>query len=236
MTLRPRNVLFQTIETRVVEQHPGLLVDTSSGLIRLTPQEAKASIRGNRPYEAVWRAAILAARHGEPDQELSFLFAVWLAEPWMTRVMSMISSRFRESREDLEAEFVTAFLENLHNIDLNRLDASESLLIAASRSTWALACAARRERPVNDSCDLMARDDLESYAESGWELEFIPPPRPDRLSAPLRFVADSTRIEGERLGTLAYRLGLADIVLRARRPLDDAATGHISLRAIGARR
>ncbi|WP_157250971.1 hypothetical protein [Nonomuraea typhae] len=230
-------MLFQTIETRIVDQqHPGLLIETSSGLIRITPQEAGEAIKGKGPREAVWRAAILAARRGQPSQELGSLFALWLAEPWVARVMFMISTRFRQSLEDLEAEFVTAFLESLDNVDPSLLDAGESLLKAASRKTWSLACAATRERLLGDPVELIARDNLESYADHGWELEFIPPQQPDRLSAALRFVADSAQIEGERLGTLAYRMGLADIVLRARRPPEELATGHVTLRAIGAYR
>ncbi|MBA9003026.1 hypothetical protein [Thermomonospora cellulosilytica] len=218
------------------ENHPGLPVDTGSDTILLSPGEAREAVRGSGPREAVWRSAILAAQRGEPDEETSGLFALWLAQSWMSRTLSMITGRLFEDYEDIEAEFITAFLENLRTADPSRPDAGETLLKAASKSAWCLARAHARERPTGDPSVLIALDELDLYSEGGWELEFTPPPRPDRLSASLRFVATPAQLEGERLGTLAHRMGLADVVLRARRPSDDLPAGTLNLRPAGAAR
>jgi hypothetical protein len=236
MTSRKRSALFQMIDTRIGAQHPELLIQTTSGPALFMPADAIEAVTSGTFREVVWRAAIVAARQDEPDGERSRLFALWLAEPWLKRVLSMISERFQEPQEELEAEFVAAFLENLPTVDVSCFDPGERLLMAASRSVWALARAAARERPVGDPSEHMACDDLDLYSESGWELEFVPPPRPDRLSAPLRFLSESARLEGARLGMLAYRMGLADVVLRARRPSDDTPAGRLMLRKAGAPR
>ncbi|WP_329082192.1 hypothetical protein [Streptosporangium sp. NBC_01469] len=241
MALSSWGALLHTIDKRIVSGgHPGLSVDSGTGRVQLTADQARDAVRGvggdTSLRDAVWREAILAARRDAPGDETGRLFAVWLAEPWMRRVLSMISTRLRVSHEDLEAEMVTSFLEGLTTADAELPGAGERLLKYAASRAWSEARSGAREIATEDPSVFVRPDDLDLSPQDGWELEISPPAREGGLPASIRFTASPAQVEGERLGTLAHRLGLMDIVYRARRPDEGRPIGTLSLRPVGAAR
>ncbi|MDP9844049.1 hypothetical protein [Streptosporangium lutulentum] len=221
-------------------EHPGLSVNSGTGRVRLTVNQARDAVRGvggdTGLRDAVWREAILEAQRDAPGDEMGRLFAVWLAEPWMRRALSLISTRLRVSHEDLEAEMVTSFLEGLTAANVELPGVGKRLLKSAANRTWSAARSGAREIATEDPSVFAQLDDLDLFPRDGWELEIAPPAREDGLSAAIRFAASPAQVEGERLGTLAHRLGLMDIVYRARRPAEGRPIGTLSLRPVGAAR
>lgn len=241
MSLSSWGILLHTIDKRIVSGgHPGLSVGTGTGRVRLSVDQARDAVRGvggdTSLRDAVWREAILAAQRKVPEDEMGRLFAVWLAEPWMRRVLSMISTRLRVSHEDLEAEMVTSFLEGLTTTDAELPGAGEGLLKYAASRAWSEARSGAREIATENPSVFAQPDDLDLFPRDGWELEISPPASENGLSAPIRFISSPAQVEGERLGTLAHRLGLMDIVYRARRPDEGRPIGTLSLRPVGAAR
>ncbi|GAA3673193.1 hypothetical protein GCM10022224_041820 [Nonomuraea antimicrobica] len=237
MPLHQRSDLFQRIDERIASgEHAGLSIEF--GKVHLTPYQARDAVRGlagdTTLRDMVWREAILAAQREEPGDDMARLFAVWLGEPWMRRAISMVSAWIRVSHEDLEAEMVTSFLEGLTSADAESPGASDKLLKSAANRTCSAVRSGRREILLEDPAILIPPDDLDLFTRDRWELEITPPGRADGLSAPIRFTASPTQIEGERLGMLAHRLGLQDIVYRARRPPEGRPIGALSLRRVGA--
>ncbi|WP_459801990.1 hypothetical protein [Herbidospora sp. RD11066] len=179
--------------------------------------------------DAVWREAIFAAQQ-EEHGDLALLFALWLAQPWISRVVAFIGSRIRADPEDVEAEMTTALLEELPNTNPDLPGAGDRLLQWTARKAWASARAGVREIPVPDTSAYPEQ----VHFDAAWELSISPPPRTDGLSAPIRFTGTSRQAEGERLGMLAHHFGLADIVYRARRPTEGDPIGNVFLRKVGA--
>ncbi|WP_433327408.1 hypothetical protein [Spirillospora sp. CA-294931] len=217
-----------------IVQHPGVQIQFEGQWIRLDATQAREAVRGRQgeaPYRgAVWSAVIrLAQLGGEKDQ----LFAVWLAEPWINRVIQRISLQCPVSGEDLEAEMVTCVLEGLPTADPDDLEAGERVLKSAASRAWKLAMASSRERATANPHEVdHSRQHMlvGPFGSGSWELEIQPPSHEKGLSAPIRFTASTPQIEGERLGALAHRLGLADVVRQARRPGPGRPIGRLTVR------
>jgi hypothetical protein len=237
MPLHLRSDLFRRIDERIASsEHASLSI--KFGTVHLTAYQARDAVRGvggdTTLRDMVWREAILAAQREKPGDDMARLFAVWLGEPWIRRALSMISAWIRVSHEDLEAEMVASFLEGLTSADAESPGVSDKLLKSAANRACSAARSGTREILLQDPTVLMPPDNLNLFTRDGWELEITPPGRADGLSASIRFTASPTQIEGERLGALAHRLGLQDIVYRARRPPEGRPIGALSLRPVGA--
>lgn len=220
--------------------HDGLLIDTGNGLVRLTARQARDAVcvsgRDTTLRDAIWREAIHAAQREGPTNETGRLFALWLAEPWMRRTLSMISIRLRVSPEDLEAEMATTLLEGLTTIDADLPGAGEKVLKSVSSRAWSEARSGSRETPVKDLFVFAPPKGLNRFPGGRWESKTAPPGHIGERSAPIRLAATPSQIEGVRLGVLAQRLGLTDILDCARRPTKRRLIGTLSLRSTGAPR
>lgn len=231
MTTPSRTALSLALDEWIsAAEHQGVWIYSAAGRIHLSPREARDAVGRNIELrDAVWREAIFAAQQ-EEHGDLALLFALWLAQPWIGRAGAFIGSRVRADPEDLEAEMTTAFLEELPCTNPDLPGAGDRLLQWTARKAWAAARASVREIPTSDTSTYPEQVNF----EAAWELSISPPPRPNGLSAPIRFTGTSKQAEGERLGMLAHHLGLADIVYRARRPSEVRPIGNVFLRGVGA--
>lgn len=190
--------------------------------------------------EAVWRQALIAAQRGtELDESL---LPVYLALPALQRSVRR-AVRWRKDRVEIEAEALSALVAAQSCVNPEASDAGHAYVAAARRQMWrALRLAATRERPVADIAAHAAAYNVApcfsaaEKAEDRWELRFEPLVRRESLSATLRFTVDGRRVEGVRLGALAQRIGLQEVVYRARRHSEEESFGRLSLAAAQARR
>ncbi|KOG58252.1 hypothetical protein ADK75_02485 [Streptomyces virginiae] len=151
--------------------------------------------------------------------------------------------QFRLEAADAEAEVLLGLLEALASADREDPLLGASVTASACRRLWAYAARTVREVPVVDVAAISAgrtaglppEDELPT--ENGWDLYVAPPDREDGgLSAPLRFTLSPAAVEAVRLTDLADRMGLRDVVFRARRPGEGPPIGTLSLRPSGAPR
>lgn len=253
------NSVLDVIEHRVAHVlrpqslWPSLALDDAG--VRLTPEQARAALYGPqrdlRARDAVWRQAVAAVRD-ERDAPVGTAlradgpaqtFVVWLALPSIQRTAYRVSCQLGLERQDAEAEMMAALLEAAAVEDPEQPGLGSVLLRRMCGRAWTLARQRVRETPVGDAeavkaaADDAAADHPEDLAEDQWEVHIAPPPRPDGLSASIRFtVASAVRIEEQRRVSMARRLGLEDIVYRARRPGEGSPIGQLSLRPAGGAR
>ncbi|MFD0684327.1 hypothetical protein [Actinomadura fibrosa] len=238
MSTSSHHVLSRKLEEHVApDHHPGLQVITDSGPLLLTAHEARNATRAHDGdialRAAVWQAAVRDARN-EYANDRTRLFALWLADPWLRRTLTLVHALLGVTHEDFEAEFTAAFLEALSVIDEELPDLGDRLLKAASAPVWR--AARRLSKRIEFPSDPLLINDLDVPSTDLWELEIQPPIDGDHLSAPLRIVGPATAIEGARIGALARRIGLSDFVHRARRPAEGVRVGTLRLRPAGAAR
>ncbi|MEU8822312.1 hypothetical protein [Streptomyces sp. NPDC048636] len=213
--------------------------------IALSPLQARKLLYGNDSGSAlcaaVWRHSVRMTR-SQAAEEHWRLLVVWLALPRLYRTVRRASELFHVDLEDVEAEAVLGILASLGTLDGEEPGLDDLILRAGYTHAWRFARRAAQEMPVADLASVAARRNTtllapqELAVEDAWEVDVAPPPRADGLSAPLRFTVSRTRVEGERLGSLADRLGLRDVIFRARRPGDGEPIGTLSLRPAGAKR
>ncbi|MER5353119.1 hypothetical protein ABT093_22645 [Kitasatospora sp. NPDC002551] len=200
---------------------------------------------GQAVRREVWQHAVGLAQR-ESDWRL---VPVWFALPRLRSTVWRTSLAFRLDRADAESEAVLALLEQLGSVEPDQPDVDDLLVRAAVRRVWALARRGAAERSVADVALIAAlrhrngaavADGPDAAApdvdERDWELSIDPPAHPDGLAAQLRFTVSRESVEGVRLGALAGRLGLQDVLYRARRPLRGRRIGTLSLRPAGAAR
>ncbi|AUG76284.1 hypothetical protein CFP65_1385 [Kitasatospora sp. MMS16-BH015] len=163
---------------------------------------------------------------------------LWLAMPRLRSTVRRLGWEFGLERAELESAAVLGLLEGLDDLDPDQPKADGRLVRSALRQCWALVEPAHRERAVEDIGRLAgAQDPCPDPAEElAWELSITPPARPEGLAAQLRFTASPESVEGFRLGALAERFGLREVVHRARRPKPGDRIGTLSLRPAQAHR
>ncbi|MGW7516938.1 hypothetical protein ACWGJ2_15230 [Streptomyces sp. NPDC054796] len=215
--------------------------------------------------DMVWRHAVMAARRDKAEvppgagggsgsdagvrtdaepADAGRLFAVWLAAPGLRRTVYRLTTQFPVDRDDLEAEAVLALLEALEAVDLARPDVGAQVVKGAANRMWAYAKRVRHEVPVVDIAGMAAAREAAVTSAQGpvpapaesWELHIEPPSGVGGLASTLRFTESRNRREGVRLGALAGRLGLKDVVFQARRPGAGPRIGTLALRPAGATR
>ncbi|MEU8551034.1 hypothetical protein AB0C81_29325 [Streptomyces roseoverticillatus] len=226
---------------------PSLAVSVGRRTALLSPEESRKALYGPRSNEAlraaIWRQAVTEAQR-EPGggDGAGQLFVVWLALPGLYRNLYKILRRLRVERADLESEAVLALLTALDVVDPDNPDPGGCLIREGVNGMWAYANRIRREVPVVDIAafaearNATAPQEEQPWPADGWELHLTPPPRRDGLAATLRFAESRTRREGERLGALAHREGLPDLMFRARRHEEADLIGTLVLRPVGASR
>ncbi|MCX5411266.1 hypothetical protein [Streptomyces sp. NBC_00059] len=250
MTLLRFNGVFDSIGARIAEFDSGKAVSFealgSRGAVRISLRDARAALYGTERDEvlrdSIWRWAVECAQRDKTPEGLDRLLLLWLAVPGLYRTIRRVSSRLHIDRKDLEAEALLALLETLDAVDPNTSGLGRSLVGAACNRVWALARLSAAETSVADvasvakgqgACPLFGPETEPDPSAESWELRIHPPARPDGLAAAIRFTVPSTEVHNEWLGDLAVRIGLQDIVHRARRPGEGARIGTLSLRRAG---
>ncbi|MCF3106583.1 hypothetical protein IPZ58_34210 [Streptomyces roseoverticillatus] len=226
---------------------PFLTVAVDRHTVRLSPVESRKALYGPGRDEAlgraVWRQAVREAQQepGHGGDGTGRLLVVWLALPGLYRNLHRILRQLRVERDDLEGEAVLAVLATLDAADPDSPDMGGLMIKEAVNRMWAYANRIRQEVPVVDIAafaearNATAPPEEQLRPTDGWELHVTPPPCPNGLAATLRFAESRTRREGERLGALAHRAGLPDVVFRARRHEEADLIGTLVLRPAGAR-
>ncbi|MFJ9952559.1 hypothetical protein [Kitasatospora sp. NPDC091207] len=218
--------------------------------LRLSPTEAWQRLYGRDrdadTNRAIWRCAVRLARQesGGADAPAGGpvsgwrLVLLWLAVPRLRSTVRRLGWEFGLERAELESAAVLGLLEQLDGTDPDHPKPDAPLVGSAVRHCWALVRPALRERGVRDIDQLAdIRQSFPDPAEElAWELSVTPPDRPDGLAAPLRFIASRESVEGVRLGALAERLGLREVVHQARRPKPGPRLGTLSVRPAEVRR
>jgi hypothetical protein len=245
MALIPFNRLSDVVEEwmSTVARTNGvcLIVPGADGPQCLSPAGARDVLYGWQAdaclCEAVWKEAVLAAQRETDPAGPYRLLVVWLALPRLYRTMRKAASRFSVELRDVESDAVLALLEGVEAADPRQPGVDETLVERACRELWRSARQTLREQPAADISAIAATRSLLHPGEEdplpegdGWALHIGLPDRPDGLSAPLRFTVSPAHAEGLRLGALAGRLGLSDVMYRARRPGEDVRIGTLSLR------
>ncbi|MEV5883828.1 hypothetical protein AB0L74_14085 [Streptomyces sp. NPDC052020] len=195
---------------------------------------------GANPAHAapIWRDAIRAAQNEEAAHGPWQLLLMWLLLPRLTGTVHRITVRLGAGRTDLESEMVLALLDKLPAVGPDLPDAAEQLIHAARASAWRYARSERRTIPSAHIEAIATRrghpgtgvgEEADAYDFVEYALEVVPPPGPTELRAPLRFTTSSAQLEGERLGVLAKRLDLHDVVRLARRRGGRRRVGTLSL-------
>ncbi|MGW2190044.1 hypothetical protein [Streptomyces sp. NPDC001719] len=231
---------------RELADDPLLTVDMAGEPVRLTLEAARRALyegaRDSQVAESIWLQVLRAAQKDEATGGRWHLFALGLALPRMRGAVRFAVDRLRVDWPDAESEAATGFLEALADTAGGELAEPDALMTAACRRLWRFGNRTAREVPVVDiaavaaarTAGLPAEDELPS--EDGWALEVTPPDRDDGLSAPIHFTLSPATVELVRLDALADRMGLKDVVYRARRPGEGTPIGILSLRPAGAPR
>ncbi|KUL34164.1 hypothetical protein ADL22_30830 [Streptomyces sp. NRRL F-4489] len=214
----------------------------------LCPTQAKQALYGDQADASlaapIWQAAIRAAQADATSGSPWQLLLIWLALPRLTGTVRRIATRLRVDPLDLESEMILAFLERLTTVHPDFPGAIDELARAARSSAWRFARSGSRSIPSADIEAAATRHghpgttvygETDEQALEDLDLEILPLPGPAGLRAELRFTSRAERLEGERLGMLAGRLDLHDVVRQARRTGGRRRIGTLSLRPHGRR-
>lgn len=218
-----------------------LSATSKGGHVSLSLTEADEVLHGPTADEdmaaSIWREVIREAKDEADPHGPWRLVLIRLALPRLTGTVYRICARLRASRPDIESEMVIALLETLRSLDPNCTDAPATLLKAARDEAWRFARSVRQVIPVGH-IEAIAKDhdhpgadqhsEPEDYERQEAELEVTPPAGPDGLRSTLRFRLSTAQLEGERLGELAGRLELHEVVRKARRTRRKRRTGTTS--------
>ncbi|MEV0279272.1 hypothetical protein AB0I22_23200 [Streptomyces sp. NPDC050610] len=243
MTLLHPSGVFVAVRRYFAEprasQHILLHFDTEDRTMSLTAVEAYDTLYGPTADPAlgaeVWREAIRAAKDEEEPYGPRRLLLIWLAQPRLYSAVRKISRGLRDSQRDIESEMVLGLLEAVPAIDPDSPQAPDALLTAARRRAGRYRRALQPMTPV-DHIEAIARNDDHPGADGqpgespDWEMHIARPDGPEGLRAPLRFPVSAAQVEGERLGSLAARLGLHAVVRRSGQGARRQRIGTVSLR------
>lgn len=148
--------------------------------------------------------AALVRRVRTPDRHAQ-LAAIWVMLPGLRAIAYRLRRTWRTDIEDIQADVVLGFLEALRDADPGRQSLGAHLWWAAYRRARRPCETFVRETATEDIAMLAARTGVADHVNN-------PPVEPTHpgvvdVESANRSVADR-RVEGERLGSIAHRLGL----------------------------
>jgi hypothetical protein len=170
--------------------------------------------------DAIWSQLVrLASEKKEPWD----LAAVWMMVPGLRRICRRCR-RYGAAMDasELEAEAVAGFVETLHAADPDRLALGSWLWWTTYRHVQRAMSRAREETPTAD-IELVG-----NLSTCGYDLSRVTSPAPRRIGDAVPVVYElgaggSASLEGERLGALAHRLGLEQVLNLPVGPAEKAA-------------
>ncbi|MFB7058334.1 hypothetical protein ACFCXT_35080 [Streptomyces vinaceus] len=242
MALVRWNGIHDAIEEHVVRsaffRQARLLVPVGQGWVPLAPAAGRDVVRPSSTdpllRAAFWQFVIRNSHEERAPSEDWRMYAVWLAAPGLRRTAYRTVSRLRADRKEVESVLLLGLMEEIRSCDPDRPDVGVRVLRAVHGRAWTYARSHRQETVVAEVSDARVswdplRDRSDGEPEAPEAVEISPLPRPEGLRAPIRFTGSATAREGERLGVLAERLGLEDVVSRAPRPGAGHRIGTLSL-------
>lgn len=152
---------------------------------------------------ALWQELVRAA---QSRGESWLLAATWMMVPGLRRISARLSPGSGADRSEIEAEIIAGFIEALRAADASRENLSAHLWWAAYRAGQRARrmLAQSRETPVDD-IDRAAQVQAEPGEPGGLLDDAV---HAGVISASEADLITRTRLEGERLGAVAERLGL----------------------------
>ncbi|MFD5000588.1 hypothetical protein [Streptomyces buecherae] len=212
--------------------------------LHLSATEARAALYGPLADTAlapvIWQAVLTAAHAERTPHGPWRLFAVWLALPPLTYTAYRICQRLNVERGEVESEMALALLQGLRTVDPTSPFSAPALIRAARGSAWRFARARLLETP-SARLDLLpahspdpGQDDTGDTTEES-DVEITGPPRPEGLSATLRFRVATEHLDAETLNSLVNEFG-ERTAHRARRCRRRRRVGTLSTRRRTARR
>ncbi|MFI0444482.1 hypothetical protein [Actinomadura sp. 6N118] len=184
------------LEGEPVQGQPAEPVRLGLARILILDRAAEPAFR-----DAVWAELVARAQSHEGQWQLA---ALWMMVPGFRGIVSKLSRGLITDRKEVEAEVVAGFLEALHKADANRPRLGTHLWWAAYRH----GCKARthmlQEIPSEELALFTAHQtgqDHETHPLIGAVHEGV-------LSTSEADLINRTRLEGERLGAVAERMGL----------------------------
>lgn len=152
--------------------------------------------------DAVWSSLISRAQANGGAWELA---AVWMMTPGLRKIAGILHRRnVAVEIKEIDSEILLGFIETLHAIDPNEERGGARLWWGAFRRGQDACARIRRELPVGD-VELVAGNSP-AVESSGTSLSEAV--HDGVISVPEADLINRTRIEGERLGAIAERLGL----------------------------
>jgi hypothetical protein len=192
------------------------VVRTSIRAARDTMLSAEAPARTR---DAIWPLVVQRAHEKEDPWEI---VAIWMMIPGLRKICWRCHRHEPPlTLAELETEAVHAFVEALSTADVNRPELGSWLWWATYRNVQRAVSRLRRETPTADF-ELIAMLDASPYDASR-----ITSGSADRVGQAVPVVdsqadQDLGRVEGERLGSMAQRLGLKHVL----RPPHSRADGE----------
>ena len=187
--------------------------DVDRGAVRASIRTARDTMLSAdapaRTRDAIWPLVVQHAREKKDPWEI---VAVWMMIPGLRKIC------WRHYRHhppldlaELETEAVDAFLEALATADINRPELGSWLWWTTYRSVQRVVSRLRHETPTAD-VELVGM-----LAASPYDASRLTSEPTDEVSQAVPVVdrqvsQDPVRIEGERLGSMAQRLGLKHIL------------------------
>lgn len=150
------------------------------------------------------------------------LVALWVLLPGLRRTVARLSARFRADAEDICSAVLLGALEGLREIAPDQPDIGRLLWRRASSGGWQVVRAAWREYPAEDV--EVAGGSRRARAGDAWAPAVVHRGIPDSAG---EIGADPGRREGERLGSVAHRMGLGETVRAARLCTGARTAGHV---------
>lgn len=197
--------LFSTIDTEVASMAESLVIiepDTyAPGIpaMAVTAAQAREIVRDNEVWDSlrdgIWAALVRQAMSRSRQWQR---VAIWIALPGLRVIVNRLHRVWRTDLDDLRSEVVLGFIEALRQADPDQSHLGSRLWWNTYRLARQMCRQARRECVI-ENIELLATTDrtVPQHADPS----SIKPGSDDRLT-----------VEGERLGSLAARLGLRAMV------------------------
>ncbi|MFI0483381.1 hypothetical protein [Actinomadura sp. 9N215] len=160
--------------------------------------------------DAVWTELVTLAQGGDERWQLE---AVWMMLPGLRKIVSRLTRGTGSRFGEMEAEVVAGFLEELRDVDAGRAKVGAFLWWSTFRRAWRARSRDEREIPSEELALIAAERELQDH-DIRPLVEAVHEGVPSVSEADL---INRTRIEGERLGAIAERMGLRYHACRQRR-------------------
>jgi hypothetical protein len=165
----------------------------------VTAADAREIVRGNEVWDSlrdsIWAALV---RHAMSQSRQWQRAAIWIALPGLRVIVNRLHRVWRTDLDDLRSEVVLGFIEALRQADPDQSHLGSRLWWNTYRLARQM-CRQARCECVTENIELLATTDRTA------------PQHADPSSIKSE-IGDRLTVEGERLGSLAARLGLLAVV------------------------